>query len=71
MHIPSWQKGSIEQKRKQFRKFFPKRYSFKRYSFNNLSQDKLDLINSETYYQNGKHVKLNKAVYLDELEFIL
>jgi len=48
----SWQKGSIEQKHKQFRKFFPKGISFK-----NLTQEKLDqiilIINCETYYQNS------------------
>ena len=63
----SWEKGSIEQKHKQFRKFFPKGVSFK-----NLTQEKLDqivlIINCETYYQNGVRTKLNKTIFEYELE---
>ncbi|MDK2819390.1 MAG: hypothetical protein KFW07_00995, partial [Mycoplasmataceae bacterium] len=65
----SWQKGSIEQKHKQFRKFFPKGVSFK-----NLTQKKLDqivlMINCETYYQNGVRTKLNTTIFEYELEIL-
>lgn len=63
----SWQKGSIEQKHKQFRKFFPKGVSFK-----NLTQEKLDqivlIINCETYYQNGFRTRMNTTIFQYELE---
>ena len=63
----SWQKGSIEQKHKQIRKFIPKGKSFK-----NLTQDDCDLIalviNAETYLQNTKKYKLRIIVTKEELQ---
>lgn len=63
----SWQKGTIEQKHKQIRKFIPKGKSFK-----NLTQDDCDLIsliiNAETYLQNTKKYKLGIIVTKEELQ---
>ena len=63
----SWQKGSIEQKHKQIRKFIPKGKSFK-----NLTQDDCDLIsliiNAETYLQNTSKYKLGAIVTQEELQ---
>lgn len=63
----SWQKGTIEQKHKQIRKFIPKGKSFK-----NLTQEDCDLIaliiNSETYLQNTKKYKLGVTVTNEELK---
>ena len=63
----SWQKGSIEQKHKQIRKFIPKGKSFK-----NLTQDDCDLIalviNAETYLQNTSKYKLGTTVTQEELQ---
>ena len=63
----SWQKGSIEQKHKQIRKFIPKGKSFK-----NLTQDDCDLIalviNAETYLQNTSKYKSGIIVTKEELQ---
>ena len=63
----SWQKGTIEQKHKQIRKFIPKGKSFK-----NLTQDDCDLIalviNAETYLQNTSKYKLGAIVTQEELQ---
>ncbi|WP_406602966.1 IS30 family transposase [Metamycoplasma sualvi] len=63
----SWQKGTIEQKHKQIRKFIPKGKSFK-----NLTQDDCDLIalviNAENYLQNTKKYKLGTTVTQEELQ---
>ena len=63
----SWQKGTIEQKHKQIRKFIPKGKSFK-----NLTQYDCDLIsliiNAETYLQNTSKYKLGIIVTKEELQ---
>ena len=63
----SWQKGTIEQKHKQIRKFIPKGKSFSK-----LNQELCDLIaliiNAETFLQSPHKYKLGKIVTKDELE---
>ena len=62
-----WQKGTIEQKHKQIRKFIPKGKSFSK-----LNQELCDLIaliiNVETFLQSPHKYKLGKIVTKDELE---
>lgn len=63
----SWQKGSIEQKHKQIRKFIPKGKSFDK-----LNQEICDLIalviNVETYLQNSDIYQLGHIVTEEELK---
>lgn len=63
----SYEKGSVEQKHKQFRKFFPKGKSFK-----NITKKHLDkiclIINVKTYLQKGKRSTLGKIVTEEEIE---
>lgn len=63
----SWQKGTIEQKHKQLRKFIPKGKSL-----NKLNQEMCDLIslviNAETYLQNPSKYKLGYIINKQELE---
>ena len=63
----SWQKGTIEQKHKQIRKFIPKGKSFK-----NLTQDDCGLIsliiNAETYLQNTSKYKLGIIATKEEIQ---
>lgn len=63
----SWQKGTIEQKHKQIRKFIPKGKSL-----NKLTQEMCDLIslviNAETYLQNPYKYKLGYIINKQELE---
>lgn len=63
----SWQKGTIEQKHKQVRKFIPKGMSFK-----NITQEDLDLIalviNAETHLQNPFSCPLGIIITAEELK---
>ena len=63
----SWQKGTIEQKHKQIRKFIPKGKSFGK-----LTQEMCDLIalviNVETHLQNPNKYRLGSIITNQELE---
>ena len=59
----SWQKGTIEQKHKQLRKFIPKGQSL-----NKLNQEMCDLISLVISLQNPSKYKLGYIINKQELE---